>query len=179
MRVLRSALSLALFFVVLVPELRSYRVERELRRLTAIAIAAASGRAPSAMARALLLDTSRRLEALARVMPGDVRPRMNAGSAAFVAGDDRRALDLYLDAHQCGERGEIDLNLGRVFDRLEDSRAESMFVRAIWLSPTLFDSVPETFRGRVRHTIALGISSGGEVTPPPLAALPIRIESIE
>lgn len=172
MRVLRIAAAAAVLLALLAPELSRYRAERELRRLTSVAMAAASGSVPAASATALLRESSSRLARLARSMPGDVRPRMYAASASLVARDTERAIALYLDALRCGERGEVDVNLGRAFAAAGDSRATAMFERAVWISPRLIDSVPEPYRARVREGVARRTQTGAVFDPPPLPVLP-------
>ena len=173
MKIARVVVAVALLAGIALPELSTYRAERELRRMITAARVAMSGRVAGPTAGALLRGASERLEQLAGSMPGDPRPRMYAASAAMLAGSHQRAVDLYLSALACGERGETDVNLGLAFSRLEDSRAEAMFVRAVWLSPALIDSVPETYRERVRHIIARRSGPGGAVEPPALPVLPI------
>lgn len=173
MKIVRIVAALGLLAVVVSQEMSRYRAERELRRLTTAAMVAMSGRVAGPTAGALLRGASERLEELGRAMPGDPRPRMYAASAAMLAGAPQRAIELYYSALACGERGETDVNLGLAFVRMEDSRAEAMFVRAVWLSPALIDSVPETYRERVRHIIARRSAPGGAVEPPALPALPI------
>jgi HAMP domain-containing protein len=174
MRVARVIVAIALLLGVALPELARYRSERELRRLITAAMVAASGRLPAPTAAALMRGSSEKLEELAGAMPGDPRPRMYAASAAMLARAPYRAIELYLGALDCGERGEIDVNLGLAFSALEDSRAEPMFVRAVWVSPRLLASVPETYRERVRHTIARLAGEGERVVPPDLPVLPSR-----
>jgi hypothetical protein len=175
-RALRIAAAVALCAVLLLPELLRYRAERELRRLTTIVLLALSGRVQGPQVGALLADTSRKLEGLGSAMPGDVRPAMYAASTALVTGDRARAVELYVNALGHGERGELDVNLGRAFEAMEDSRAEAMFVRAVWVSPGLIDAVPETYRGRVRHTIARRLAGEGGFAPPGLPVLPATSE---
>ncbi|MBI2212522.1 MAG: hypothetical protein HYU52_02660 [Acidobacteria bacterium] len=177
MKAVRIVLAVALLIGVALPELSRYRAERGLRRLITAAMVAASGRVPPQTAGALFREVSQRLEELGGAMPGDARPRMFAASAAMLAGNHDRAIELYMAALGHGERGEIDVNLGLAFARLEDSRAEAMFVRAVWLSPALIDSVPETYRGRVRQIIARRSAPGGSFDPPALPVLPIRSAS--
>ena len=174
MKIARIVLALILLVVALAPEVTRYRAERELRRLTSVAMLAASGRLPMPTAGALLSDVSRKLEQLAQSMPGDSRPRIYAGSAALVLQDRERAVALYLDALECGERGETVVNLGRALASMEDSRAEPLFVRAVWVSPGLIDSVPEAYRERVRREIVRRSTSAAVAEPPRLPVLPLQ-----
>lgn len=172
MRAVRIVVAASLLLAFLAPELSRYRAERELRRLTSVVMAAASGRVAPSSALPLFRDASAKLAALARAMPGDPRPRMFAGSASLLARDTERAIALYLDALRCGERGEIDLNLGRAFAVAGDGRAVAMFARAVWISPKLIESVPAAHRGRVRDELASRTPSEGVSEPPPLPVLP-------
>ncbi len=174
MKAARIALALTLLVVALAAEFGRYRAERELRRLTSVAMLAASGRLPMPRAGALLSDASRKLEALAHSMPGDPRPTMYAASAALVLRDRQRAVSLYIDALECGERGETVVNLGRALASMEDSRAEPMFVRAVWVSPGLIDSVPEAYRERVRREIVRRSAPATVAEPPRLPVLPLQ-----
>ncbi|MCM2314994.1 MAG: hypothetical protein NDJ92_07575 [Thermoanaerobaculia bacterium] len=172
MRAARVVIAVSLLLALLAPELSRYRAERELRRLTSVAMAAATGGSGTASAGALLRETSVRLAGLSRAMPGDVRPRMYAASASLVARDTDRAIALYLEALRCGERGEVDVNLGRAFAAAGDGRAGAMFLRAVWISPKLIDSVPASYRDRVREEIARRTRAEAVSDPPPLPALP-------
>ena len=172
MKVARFAVALAIIVACLVPELGRYRAERELRRQTSIAIAAMTGRVPPPTARLLLARTRTELASLATKMPGDPRPRMIAGSVALEIESKDLAIAHYLDAMRCGERGEIDLNLGRAFAATGDERAVSMFVRAVWISPRLIESVPEPYRSRVRSEVESRARSQTVTDPPPLPVLP-------
>ncbi|MGK2857271.1 MAG: hypothetical protein ACSLFQ_08700 [Thermoanaerobaculia bacterium] len=172
MRVARIIVAGSLLLAILAPELARYRAERELRRLTSVVMAAASGRVAPSSAVPLFRDASAELGELARAMPGDPRPRMFAGSASLLARDTDRAIALYLDALRCGERGEIDLNLGRAFAAAGDGRAAAMFARAVWISPKLIDSVPAGHRERIREDLASRTRSEGVAEPPPLPVLP-------
>lgn len=172
MKAVRIVVALVLLLGVGIPELARYRAERELRRLITAATLATSGRLPAPTAGAVLRGASEKLADLAGKMPGDARPRMYAGSAAMLAHSPYRAVELYFDALACGERGEIDLNLGLAFAALEDSRAEPMFLRAVWVSPGLRKSVPAAYRERVRQELARRSRPGRVIDPPGLPALP-------
>ncbi|MFA6958671.1 MAG: hypothetical protein WC538_22610 [Thermoanaerobaculia bacterium] len=172
MKLLRFVTALVLLLGVAIPELARYRAERELRRLITAAMVATSGRVAAPVAGALLRGASQKLADLASRMPGDARPRMYAASSAMLSGATNRAVELYFGALACGERGEIDVNLGLAFAALEDSRAEPMFVRAVWVSPGLRKSVPAAYRERVRQEIARRSGPGLVVDPPSLPSLP-------
>jgi hypothetical protein len=171
-RAARALCAFAVLAALLTPEWTRYRAERELRRQTAIVRAAVSGQVAPAAARPLLLRASALLAATSRAMPGDARPRMVAGSAALAGSNAAGAIPLYVDALRCGERGEVDLNLGRAFAAAGDARAEAMFVRAVWISPKLLDSVPLPHRARVRDEVARRSAPEGVTEPPPLPVLP-------
>jgi len=168
----RVALAILLLLGVAIPELARYRAERELRRLITAAVLATSGRLPAPTAGALLRGASEKLADLAVTMPGDARPRMYAASAAMLSRAPHRAVELYLGALACGERGEIDVNLGLAFAAMEDSRAEPMFLRAVWVSPGLLGSVPAVYRDAVRRETARRADSATGLDPPGLPALP-------
>jgi hypothetical protein len=172
MKPVRIVLALALLLGVAIPELARYRAERELRRLITAAMVATSGRVTAPVAGALLRGASEKLADLAARMPGDARPRMYAASSAMLSGAKYRAVELYLGALACGERGEIDVNLGLAFAALEDSRAEPMFVRAVWVSPGLRKSVPAAYLERVRQDVARRSGPGLAFDPPGLPSLP-------
>lgn len=172
MRAARIVIAASLLLAILAPEVSRYRAERELRRLTSVVMAAASGRVASSAVVPRFRDASAKLAVLARAMPGDPRPRMFAGSASLLGRDTDRAIALYLDALRCGERGEIDLNLGRAFAAAGDGRAAAMFTRAVWISPKLIESVPASHRGRVREELAARTTQEGVSEPPPLPVLP-------
>lgn len=172
MKPFRFVLALLVLLGLAIPELARYRAERELRRLITAAVLATSGRLPAATAGPLLRGASEKLADLARAMPGDARPRMYAASAAMLSRAQYRAVELYLGAVACGERGEVDVNLGLAFASMEDSRAEPMFVRAVWVSPALIKSVPAAYRDRVRREIARRANPAKGLDPPGLPALP-------
>jgi hypothetical protein len=92
---------------------------------------------PGALDRIALVAT-----AVEPALPGDPRPVLLEGAARLVNGQGDRALETYRRALALGERGETDLNLGRVLERVgreEDARAA--FVRAAWISPPLVASM--------------------------------------
>jgi tetratricopeptide (TPR) repeat protein len=151
----------------LVPEVRRYHAERELRRLTTafhVAVTqAADGRLLGSVAGgAAVVD-----EALAP----DARALILAGSAHLVARQAAAALALYRRAFERGERAEIDLNAGRALALLgRTDAADAAVLRAVWVNPTLIDVLPRATRAswrrrvqRLRHELR----AGRLAAPPP------------
>jgi len=142
MRLVRGILLAALFAAALWHEPARLHAEREIRAATeALRYILTHGSeipdAPGALDRTALVAA-----AAAPALPGDPRPVLLEGAARLVNGQSDRALDTYRRALALGERGETDLNLGRVLERVgreEDARAA--FVRAAWISPPLIASM--------------------------------------
>jgi cytochrome c-type biogenesis protein CcmH/NrfG len=167
-----GVLLLVVLATALVPELRRYRAERRLRAVTgafqAVLAAPAAVREPGRVLAALDAAATD----VAADLPGDSRPRILAGSTRLVAGDFGGALAHYAAALALGERAEIVLNVGRTWrGRGEGARAQTAFVRAVWVSPPLLDALPDDVRPAVRDAIARAatlLAAGHLSAPPPL-----------
>ena len=151
----------------LVPEVRRYRAERELRRLTtAFHVAVTQG--PEGR---LLGSVASGAAAVDEALAPDARALILAGSAHLVARQAAAALALYRRAFERGERAEIDLNAGRALALLgRTDAADAAVLRAVWVNPTLIDVLPRATRAswrrrvqRLRHELR----AGRLATPPP------------
>ncbi|MEO6327017.1 MAG: O-antigen ligase family protein [Thermoanaerobaculia bacterium] len=106
-----------------------------------------------------------------------LRPRKAAtwlalGSVLRLDQDSGGAWDSMLRSHALEERGETDLNLGRVaLERGDAPTAFGFFVRAVWIFPRLLDSLPDealpsSVEADVREA-ERGLTAGGLAPPLP------------
>jgi len=125
------------------PEAARYSAERRLSAASAAfdSLLSRPGRA------AEVLEALERVTEIAvsatRGLPNDSRAWLLAGSSRLLGREGDRALGYYREAMSCGERAEIDLNMGRalaLLDRRDD--AEAAILRAAWVSPALLPSLP-------------------------------------
>ena len=133
MKTVRVIASLVLVLLV-VPELPRFAAERRLRRITdATTVFATDPRMAGVRSQALrrILDDALTLE----TYPGDWRVPLAAANAASLAGDRDSAIASLHRALTCGERAEIDANLGLVLD--DPARSGQLLERAAWLAPAL------------------------------------------
>jgi tetratricopeptide (TPR) repeat protein len=142
MRLVRGLLLAALLAAAVWREPARLHAEREIRAATEALryILTHSNEVPDASG--ALDRTALVAAAAAPALPGDPRPVLLEGAARLVNGQSDRALDAYRRALALGERGETDLNFGRVLERIgreEDARAA--FTRAVWISPPLLASM--------------------------------------
>jgi hypothetical protein len=164
-----AALALA---AALLPEMRRWRAERELRRLTTAfhVLVARPGAVPEATR--ALAAVAAGAAALEPALAADPRAPVLAGSAHLVARRPAAALAAYRRALGHGERAEIDLNVARARAMLGDSAgAEAALLRAVWVNPVLLDALPRRDRARLRRRLRAATSAlraGRLAAPPPL-----------
>ena len=133
---MRVAIALVLIALAL-PELPRYRGERRLGGLTGFMNLIQNRSDLAQHRRAALLRVSVEAERT-RTFPGDWRPLMLAGNASLLAGDDKRAAELFTRALENGERPEILASLGFALSAGGDQdRARALFGRAVQISPGL------------------------------------------
>ena len=117
-------------------------------------------------------DRARGPDSCGPALPGDPRPPILEGSAWLVRGDAERALGVYRSALALGERAELDLNLGRAYERLgREDDARAAFVRAAWISPNLLRAMlPDTAAIAYAEVARLDaeLAAGKMTAPPPL-----------
>ena len=154
------------------PELPRYAAERKLR--------AAQGAFRFVLTRPSDVSDPpaalRNVEAIAldaaRALPGDARALVLAGGTRLVAGEARRAIELYRAALATGERAEIDLNLGRACDALaRGEEAQAWFLRGVWVSPPLLSTLLPDVSGPVAAKavrLEEELKAGRLAAPPPL-----------
>jgi tetratricopeptide (TPR) repeat protein len=170
--VLALAVALGLLYR---PEIARYGAERRLRSAT-------DGLRFLLTHPAEVPDPPRALESIALLagdavpaLPGDPRPLLVQGSARLVRGEAARAIEAYRSALALGERAELDLNLGRAYERLgreEDARAA--YLRAAWVSPALIPAMMPDVQGSVATEVArreAALAKGELKEPPPLPAI--------
>jgi tetratricopeptide (TPR) repeat protein len=171
-RLARGALLAALFAAALWPERARYQAERELHRATealryVLTHSTEVSDPPAALERIALLAA-----ATGPALPGDPRPPILEGSARLVRGEAERAVDDYRRALAMGERAEIDLNLGRAYQRLgREAEARAAFVRAAWISPILLRAMlPDdaNVAGAEVARLEKELAAGRLSDPPPL-----------
>jgi O-antigen ligase len=154
------------------PELPRYAAERKLRAaqdaFRFVLTRPSDVSDPPAALRnieAIALDT-------AKALPGDARALVLAGGTRLVAGEARRAIELYRAALATGERAEIDLNLGRACDALaRREEAEAWFLRGLWISPPLLSTLLPDVSGPVAAKavrLEEELRAGRLAAPPPL-----------
>jgi tetratricopeptide (TPR) repeat protein len=157
--------------LLLRPEIARYGAERRLASANAAFELVLDNPTRVENAREVLPRVSERAAAAARLLPGDSRGWVLAGSCQLVSGDARGALDYYRRALATGERAEIHLNLGRAEALLGDAEAaRAAFVRSIWISPALLRAVPPGFQGPVSEEVArldAELARGALRAPPP------------
>lgn len=92
----------------------------------------------------LLVSATDRLEAASTLRPRQAATLLALCSARRLAGDTEGASRACLASLRLEERGETDLNLGRLaLDRGDVRAANAFFVRAVWILPALLPDVPE------------------------------------
>jgi hypothetical protein len=175
MRVWRTGLAGLVLVAALAPEIARYRAERLLYRASAaLRIVVTDPRQVPDRASALAWVTAAGRTA-ARSLPGDTRPLLVAGSGRLVAGDGPAALHEYRRALACGERPETDINLARVLAGLhEPDKAEQMLLRACWVGPAVFASLPAETRNAIERrarTLEAALATGRLAAPPPIPNL--------
>jgi tetratricopeptide (TPR) repeat protein len=155
MKTLARIAGAAALVLLLWPEPRRYRGERDLHRGSealrrALATSTSVEQARPGLDRAL--ELARRA---APALPNDARPRILAGSSRLVAGKPLEALDDYRDAFATGERAEIDLNAGRAHAAAgERPEAQVALLRALWISPALAAALPDPLGKRILEEVA-------------------------
>jgi hypothetical protein len=167
---IRAGLAVLLVAAV-APEFTRYAAERRLSRASAVLKLALTDEIPIAQ-RGTALDWAAATAVEAgRHLVGDSRPWITAGSAQLVARRAEAALAAYREAFGCGERAEIDLNLGRasmMLNRRAD--AERALVRAVWVSPALLSALPDTVAPILRAEVdrlEAELREGRLPAPPP------------
>ena len=107
----------------------------------------------------------------APALPGDSRAWILAGSTRLVAGEPDQALVHYRHASSLGERAEIDINMGRAYEGLGDTpAARRAFLRAVWISPPLLNSLLPDVAAGIRpeiHRQEELLRAGTLAEPPP------------
>jgi hypothetical protein len=174
-KILPLALATIALAAALVPEVRRYAGERQLRRLTSIMRTVLLQPAAVPQAARVLDAVAANALALEGALPGDARPLVLAGSARLVARRGEEALTLYRRAFAAGERAEIDLNLARAHAILgQETPARAALVRALWVSPALRGALPRRDRAGVERELKIALRDlrhGRLATPPPLPAV--------
>jgi tetratricopeptide (TPR) repeat protein len=171
---MRPALLVAAAIVLvtaLVPDVRRYRAERELRRLTTAFHLVVTQPTDGAAQGRLLEGVAGAAAVADEALAPDSRALILAGSAHLVARHATAALGFYRRAFERGERAEIDLNAGRALALLgRTDAADAAVLRAAWVNPTLVDVLPRRDRAswrrrlqRLRHDLR----AGRLAAPPP------------
>ena len=163
--------ALALLGALAWPEIPRYLAERRVGFATA-ALSGLLDRTGDPNAVPEILKVGELALSAAGRLPGDPRPWILAGSACLVTARPERALELYREAFETGERAEIDLNIGRSYALLRRQQsAEAAFLRAGWVSPEILGSLAPAIRdpllleiGRLAEELRLGRLA----SPPPL-----------
>lgn len=142
LRLLRGLLLAGALVGGLAPEVRRYRAERLLRVGTeALRQLVGHPREVADPQGALSRIRDIALSAAAG-LPGDSRPWILAGSTRLVAAEPSRALELYHEAFDRGERAEIDVNMGGALEAQgEFAKSRAAFLRAVWISPALLSAL--------------------------------------
>jgi hypothetical protein len=171
-KVLPLALATIVLAATLLPEVRRYAGERQLRRLTSIMRAVVLQPAAVPQASRVLDGVAGSGGLLERALPGDPRPLVLAGSARLVARRADEALAIYRRALATGERAETDLNIARAHAMLgQEAKAKAALLRALWVSPALRGALPGRDRGGVERELKVALRDlrhGRLTAPPPL-----------
>ncbi|HUO86544.1 MAG TPA: O-antigen ligase family protein [Thermoanaerobaculia bacterium] len=172
------ALALAVVLAVL-PEWNRHAGERRLAQLN-VSIQLVAQRPAGTVSRVAGL---RRIAAEAAALdthPGDVRPANTAGTATMLAGDPRRAAEIFAAALATGERPEVVANLGLARAASGDrERGTEAMLRAGWISPRMVPPLAESSGialgrhiRRLEQRLAAGELRLDELPPAPEAATP-------
>ena len=172
MKLARGALFAVILAAALWPEPARYRAEHTLRFATNALRYVVTHPGELSDPPAVLEQTALAAHSCGPPLPGDPRPAILEGSAWLVRGDAERALGVYRSALALGERAEIDLNLGRAYERLgREDDARAAFVRAAWVSPNLLRAMlPDTAALAYAEVARLDaeLAAGRLTRPPPL-----------
>lgn len=162
---------LALLAALAWPEIARYTAERRIGFATAAFRNLLDARRDAATAQSIQQVGDLALATAGR-LPGDPRPWILAASSRLVTAQPERALELYREALETGERAEIDLNLGRAYALLQRKQsADAALLRAGWVSPEILGSLAPAFKDPLLYEIgrlAEELRQGRLAAPPPL-----------
>ena len=153
-RLLRGLVLAALLALAAAPEFPRYKAERLLRLGTEALRTLVRRPDEVADPKGALSRIEQLAVAAAPALPGDSRAWTLAGSTRLVAAEPDQAIERYRRALASGERAEIDINIGRAYEGLGNTEAaRRAFLRAVWISPPLLNSLLPDVASEIRPEI--------------------------
>jgi cytochrome c-type biogenesis protein CcmH/NrfG len=172
LRILRGLVLAAVLAALIAPEFRAYRAERLLRLGTEALRQLLAHPSEVADPSGALSRIEQIALSAASSLPGDPRPWLLAGGTRLVGGEPDKAILFYRHAIELGERAEIDINLGRAYEARGDTpKSRAAFLRGIWISPPLIDSLLPDVAAEIAPEIKKReelLGAGKLAAPPPL-----------